>query len=146
MNVYYYRLLLSTGRVKSGIAQLAVEHDSSARVWLEKNFDAVILTLYRLPGFLAEMQRTVSHLVRPSIRPQELSGMLRDLAVMTGAGIPVLEALRAVATEVGTGRASNAARLARRVLEELDGATTAQVVLAWHLASGNIVIPNVCPV
>ena len=124
MNVYYYRLLLSTGRVKSGIAQLAVEHDSSARVWLEKNFDAVILTLYRLPGFLAEMQRTVSHLVRPSIRPQELSGMLRDLAVMTGAGIPVLEALRAVATEVGTGRASNAARLARRVLEELDAGAT----------------------
>nr|WP_263858562.1 type II secretion system F family protein [Coralloluteibacterium stylophorae] len=46
--------------------------------------------------------------------------MLRDLAVMTASGIPVLEALRAVANEVGTGRASNAARLARRLLDELD--------------------------
>ncbi|MDH5821601.1 type II secretion system F family protein [Luteimonas sp. RD2P54] len=124
MNVYYYRLLLSTGRVKAGIAQLSVEHDSSARVWLEKNFDAVVLKLYRLPGFLAEAQRTISHLVRPSIRPAELSGMLRDLAVMTSSGIPVMEALRAVANEVGTGRISNAARLARRLLEELDAGAT----------------------
>ena len=119
MNVYYYRLLLSSGRVRSGVTQLAVEHDASARMWLEKNFDAVVLSLYRLPGWLAETQRSISHLVKPSIRPVELAGMLRDLAVMTSSGIPVLEALRAVANEVG-GRASNPARLARRLLEELD--------------------------
>ena len=45
MNVYYYRLLLSSGRVRSGVTQLAVEHDASARMWLEKNFDAVVLSL-----------------------------------------------------------------------------------------------------
>lgn len=120
MNVYYYRLLLSNGRVRSGIAQLPVEQDDSARMWLEKNFDSTLLSLHRLPGWLAETQRSLSKLLKPTIRPVELSGMLRDLAVMTGSGIPVLEALRAVATEVGTGRASNAARLARRLLEELD--------------------------
>ena len=95
MNVYYYRLLLSSGRVRSGITQLSVERDASARMWLEKNFDAVVLSLYRLPGWLAETQRSISHLVKPSIRPVELAGMLRDLAVMTSSGIPVLEALRA---------------------------------------------------
>lgn len=120
MNVYYYRLLLSSGRVRSGVAQLAVERDSSARMWLEKNFDAVVLSLYRLPGWLAETQRSISHLVKPSIRPPELAGMLRDLGVMTSSGIPVLEALRAVANEVGDGRTTNAARLARRLIEELD--------------------------
>ncbi|MDC7805926.1 type II secretion system F family protein [Luteimonas sp BLCC-B24] len=120
MNVYYYRLLMSSGRVRSGVAQLAVERDSSARMWLEKNFDAVVLSLYRLPGWLAETQRSISHLVKPSIRPAELAGMLRDLAVMTASGIPIMEALRAVANEVGGGRASNPAKLARRLLEELD--------------------------
>ncbi|MBS7456800.1 type II secretion system F family protein [Coralloluteibacterium stylophorae] len=120
MNVYYYRILLSGNRVKTGIAQLSVERDSSARIWLEKNFDATVLALHRLPGWLAETQRSLAKLFRPTIRPAELSGMLRDLAVMTASGIPVLEALRAVANEVGTGRASNAARLARRLLDELD--------------------------
>ncbi|TWI06221.1 general secretion pathway protein F/type IV pilus assembly protein PilC [Luteimonas cucumeris] len=120
MNVYYYRLLLSSGRTKSGLAQLAVEHDNSARIWLEKNFDATVLLLHRLPGWLAETQRSLSHLLRPNIRPPELAGMLRDMAVMTSSGIPVLEALRAVSQEVGTGRASNAARVARNLLDELD--------------------------
>ncbi|MDG2526197.1 type II secretion system F family protein [Stenotrophomonas sp. HITSZ_GD] len=120
MNVYYYRLLLSSGRVKTGIAQLAVEQDASARVWLERNFDATVLMLHRLPGWLAETQRSLAHLFRPSIRPPELAGMLRDMAVMTSSGIPVLDALKAVSQEVGTGRASNAARVARNLLDELD--------------------------
>ena len=54
MNVYYYKLLLSNGRVKSGITQLAVEHDASARIWLEKNFDAVVSPL---PGSPAGWRR-----------------------------------------------------------------------------------------
>ena len=120
MNVYYYRLLLSNGRVRAGVTQLAVEHDASARMWLEKNFDAVVLKLYRFPGWLAETQRSITHLIKPSIKPVELAGMLRDLAVMTSSGIPVMEALRAVANEVSSGRASNPARLARRLLDELD--------------------------
>lgn len=124
MNVYYYKLLLSNGRVKSGITQLAVEHDASARMWLEKNFDAVVITLTRFPGWLAETQRSLSHLIKPSIKPLELSGMLQDLAVMTSSGIPVMEALRAVANEVGDGRTSNAAKLARRMLEDLDAGAT----------------------
>src|SRR5690606_19374350 len=71
MNVYYYRLLLSSGRVKSGVAQLAVERDASARMWLEKNFDAVVLSLHRLPGWLAEGQRLLARLFKPTIRPVE---------------------------------------------------------------------------
>jgi general secretion pathway protein F/type IV pilus assembly protein PilC len=120
MNVYYYRLLLPNGRVKSGIAQLSVEHDSSARLWLEKTFEATVVHLQKLPGWLAETQRSLAHLFSPNIRPPELAGMLRDMAVMTSSGIPVLEALRAVSQEVGTGRASNAARIARNLLDELD--------------------------
>ncbi|MBN8799824.1 MAG: TonB-dependent receptor, partial [Stenotrophomonas nitritireducens] len=124
-----WSLLLSSGRVRAGVTQLSVEHDSSARMWLEKNFDAVVLTLYRFPGWLAEAQRTVTQLVKPSIRSVELAGMLRDLAVMTSSGIPIMESLRAVANEVGGGRTSNAARLARRLLDELDaGASLSDAV------------------
>ncbi|WP_442682344.1 type II secretion system F family protein [Stenotrophomonas sp. JC08] len=132
MNVYYYKLLLSNGRVKSGITQLAVEHDASARIWLEKNFDAVVITLTRFPGWLAETQRSLSHLVKPTIKPIELSGMLQDLAVMTSSGIPVMEALRAVANEVGQGRTSNAAKLARRMLEELDAGASLSEAFARY--------------
>src|SRR5690606_5483325 len=78
------------------------------------------LKLHRFPGWLAETQRSLGHLIKPSIKPIELAGMLRDLAVMTSSGIPVMEALRAVANEVGEGRTSNPAKLARRLLEELD--------------------------
>ena len=120
MNVYFYRVLLGTGRTKSGVAQLAVEQDASARLWLEKNYEGTVVELIRLPGWLAETQRSIAHLVRPNIRPPELAGMLRDMAVMTSSGIPVVEALRAVAQEVGTGRASNAARVARNLIDELD--------------------------
>ncbi len=132
MNVYYYKLLLSNGRVKSGITQLAVEHDASARIWLEKNFDAVVITLTRFPGWLAETQRSLSHLVKPTIKPIELSGMLQDLAVMTSSGIPVMEALRAVANEVGQGRTSNPAKLARRMLEELDAGASLSEAFARY--------------
>lgn len=132
MNVYYYRVLLSSGRVKSGIAQLAVEHDNSARLWLEKNYDATVVLLQRLPGWLAETQRSLAHLLRPSIRPPELAGMLRDMAVMTGSGVPVLDALRAVSQEVGTGRASNAARVARNLLDELDAGATMSEAFARY--------------
>ncbi len=120
MNVYFYRVLLASGRTKTGIAQLAVEQDVSARIWLEKNFEGIVVDLRRLPAWLAETQRSLAHLVRPNIRPPELAGMLRDMAVMTSSGIPVVEALRAVAQEVGTGRASNAARVARNLMDELD--------------------------
>src|SRR5690606_6430491 len=132
MNVYYYKLVLSNGRVKSGITQLAVEHVASARIWLEKNFDAVVITLTRFPGWLAETQRSLSHLVKPTIKPIELSGMLQDLAVMTSSGIPVMEALRAVANEVGQGRTSNPAKLARRMLEELDAGASLSEAFARY--------------
>lgn len=132
MNVYYYRLLLSSGKITSGVAQLSVEKDASARLWLEKNFDAVVVTLYRLPGWLAETQRSLSQLFRPSIRPAELSGMLRDMGVMTGSGIPVLEALRAVAQEVGTGRTSNIANVSRLLLDDLDAGASISEAFARH--------------
>ena len=51
-------------------------------------------SLRRLPGWLGQGLRHVSRSGARRIRSEELAGMLRDLAVMTSAGIPVLEALQ----------------------------------------------------
>lgn len=124
MKVYYYRVLLTNGKLRSGIVKLSVERDASARLWLEKNYNATVVFLFRFPPWLAEVQHSVSGLLRPSIRPKELSGMLRDLAVMTNSGIPVLEAIHAVAEETGGRGRNNVARVGLRLLEDLDAGAT----------------------
>ncbi len=120
MNVFFYRVLLDNGKMRHGLTRLSMGRDESARMWLEKNYGGTVLTLYRLPSWLTEVQRSLSDLFHPSIRPKELSGMLRDLAIMTGSGIPALEAIRAVSEDTNTGGRNNVARVGLRLLEELD--------------------------
>lgn len=99
MNTYVYRLLLSSGRTKSGLMRLVAERDISAKIWLERHYDAVVLQLYRLPKWSSELLSSLSGARHRSLPPTELSGFLRDLGVMTGAGIPILDSLRAIAEE-----------------------------------------------
>lgn len=99
MNIYAYRLLLPNGRTRSGMLRLMVERDLSARVWLERHFDAVVLSLYRLPGWVAPVLGAAGGVTGQTLPPLELSGFLRDLAVMTRAGVPILEGLKAMAAE-----------------------------------------------
>ncbi|MBN3268087.1 type II secretion system F family protein [Bordetella bronchiseptica] len=128
MNLYYYRLLLPNGKLRSGLVKLSVERDASARLWLERQYGATVVRLRRMPRWAAEAHRSVSDVFRPGIRPKELSGMLRDLAVMTGSGIPLLEAVRTVSEENANKR-SNVARVGKRLLEDLDaGAPISEAV------------------
>jgi type II secretory pathway component PulF len=120
MNVFFYRVLLENGKLRRGLTRLSVGRDESARMWLEKNYGGTVLTVYRLPPWLTEIQRSLGDLFHPSIRPKELSGMLRDLAIMTSSGIPALEAIRAVSEDTNTGGRNNVARVGLRLLEELD--------------------------
>ena len=99
MNTYVYRLLLSSGRTKSGLMRLVAERDISAKIWLERHYDAVVLQLYRLPKWSSELLASLGGARHRSLPPTELSGFLRDLGVMTGAGIPILDSLRAIAEE-----------------------------------------------
>jgi type II secretory pathway component PulF len=120
MNVFFFRVLLENGKHRTGLTRLSVSRDASARMWLEKNYGGTVLNLYRLPKWLTEVQRSVSDLVSPAIRPKELSGMLRDLGIMSSSGVPVLDAIRAVSEDVDTGAGNNVARVGMRLLEELD--------------------------
>ena len=49
--------------------RLVVERDLSAKLWLERHYDAVVLSLYRLPGWIAQWweqnQAPTSRIARP---------------------------------------------------------------------------------
>lgn len=119
MNTYAYRLLLPNGRTRSGMLRLMVERDLSARVWLERHFDAVVLSLYRLPSWVASVLGAAGGVTGQTLPPLELSGLLRDLAVMTRAGVPILEGLKALAAEKDSSQRRIAAT-ARLLISALD--------------------------
>jgi type II secretory pathway component PulF len=120
MNLYYYRLLTPEGSIRSGMMQIAVERDFSARLWLEKRHEAVVVSLWRLPRWVGEINRSLSGVAMRRISADELSGLLRDVAVMLGAGVPMFEALRTVAEESSLDGHSRAAAVARLLHEDLD--------------------------
>ena len=136
MNTYAYRLLLSNGRTRCGLLRLKVERDLSAKLWLERNFDAVVLYLYRLPNWCANVLGSLSGTAKNALPPIELSGLLRDLAVMTSAGVPILDSLRAIAEEsdVAQGRIAATARL---LIEALDSGAPVSEAFNRH--------PNIFP-
>ena len=132
MNAYYYRLVKVGGSRRTGIVHLAMERDFSARLWLEKHYDAPVVSLRRLPGWLGQGLRHVSRSGARRIRSEELAGMLRDLAVMTAAGIPMIDALQTVAGEEAIDRRSRVAAVARLLLQDLDGGASVSDTFARH--------------
>lgn len=132
MKIYYYRLLVPGGSVRSGIVQLSVERDFSARLWLEKRHEATVLSLRRLPAWLGQPLRSLSPANVRRLRGEELSGMLRDLAVMVGSGIPMLDALKTVAEEDGLDRRSRVAAVARMLLYDLDAGASVSEAFSRH--------------
>lgn len=131
MNTYAYRLLLANGRTRSGLLRLMVERDLSARVWLERHFDAVVLALYRLPNWFAAPLGAAGGAIGQSLTPMELSGLLRDLAVMTQAGVPIVEALKVIAAESDSAQ-KHIAGTARLLLSELDAGASVSEAFNRH--------------
>lgn len=118
--IYYYEVLLPTGRSRVGVMSIAVEKDASARLWLEKLFDGIVVRLYRLPDGLSGAYRSLQRLFRATIKPQELAGLLRDLGVMTSAGIPVIEAIQSIADDRGADSSVRVTRVCLQLLEDLN--------------------------
>lgn len=131
MNTYAYRLLFSSGRTKSGLMRLVAEHDLSAKLWLERHYDAVVLQLYRLPNWSSSLVSVFSGLRQRGLPAIELSGLLRDLAVMTRAGVPILDALKAIAEESDWDQ-KRIASAARMLLSDLDAGASISEALGRH--------------
>ena len=124
---YYYQLLTPTGRAKAGLASISVEMDASARLWLEKNNDGIVLRLYRLPAWASDTLQMVRRLFRGSIKPAELAGLLRDLAVMTSSGIPIFEAVKAIAEDEGSESGRRVERVCTQLLEDLNAGSALSI-------------------
>ncbi|MBR7800858.1 type II secretion system F family protein [Undibacterium fentianense] len=135
MNTYFYRVLLANGRTRYGMLRLMVERDLSAKVWLERHYEAVVLQLYRLPYWLASLIGA-GGTIGQKLPPIELSGLLRDLAVMTKAGVPIIESLKAISEETDTSQ-KRIASTARLLISALDAGAPISEAFNRH--------PNIFP-
>lgn len=131
MNTYAYRILLANGRVRSGVLRLMVERDLSAKLWLEKHFNATVLKLYRLPGWSTSVASAMTSVTRRRLPAADLSGLLRDLAVMTRAGVPIVNALKSIAEESDAAHRP-AAATARMLAADLDAGASVSETFARH--------------
>lgn len=135
MNTYLYRVLLANGRTRYGMLRLMVERDLSAKLWLERHYDAVVLSLFRLPYWLAKLIGA-GGTVGQKLQPIELSGLLRDLAVMTKSGVPIIESLKAIAEESDRSQ-RRIASTARLLISALDAGAPISEAFNRH--------PNIFP-
>ena len=136
MNTYFYRVLLANGRTKYGMLRLMVERDLSAKIWLERHFESVVLQLYRLPNWVAGIFSATGNTFGQKLAPIELSGLLRDLAVMTKAGVPIIESLKAIAEESDKSQ-KRIASTARLLISALDAGAPISEAFNRH--------PNIFP-
>lgn len=132
MKAFYYRLQSPAGRVRSGVLQLAVEREFSARVWLEKNHDGVVLSLVHIPRWLAMLLNALGGLFARRIDPVELGGLLRDLGVMLGAGVPMLGALESLIEENRDTGQHRVARVAQSLADELGAGASISEAFGKH--------------
>jgi type II secretory pathway component PulF len=132
MNTYFYRVLLPEGTVRSGVIRLSVDRDFSARLRLERQYDGTVLDLQRLPAWLASAQDVVLRPFRPTVRAEDLAGFLRDLALMTGAGVPMIDALRAIEAEDDEVTQSRLSGLAQRLLNDLNAGASVSEAFMRH--------------
>jgi general secretion pathway protein F/type IV pilus assembly protein PilC len=120
MSWYFFRVLDMNGKVHSGVRHVTPVPGTSVRALLEARFNGTVLVLRALPTWLMKVAAPVLRLGRPKVHPQALAAMLRDLAVMCQAGVPVMDAVRTIAEDEWTG-GKGCAEVARRVLEDLKG-------------------------
>jgi general secretion pathway protein F/type IV pilus assembly protein PilC len=129
---YCYRLLLEDGRRKNGFAWFAVERDFSVHLWLERQYRAVVLALYRCPAILNGLLRVTAGLRAQRAGTEDLAGMLRDLALMLQSGIPIIDGLRMIVDEAGFGVPGGTVTAARLLYGELAGGATVSQAFARH--------------
>jgi general secretion pathway protein F/type IV pilus assembly protein PilC len=130
--LYFYRVLLPSGETRSGFSQFALERDFSAQLWLERRHKAIVLSLFRCPGWLHGIARFFAGLSSRAATREDLSGLLRDLSLMMRGGVPLIDGLRTIAGEsaFGSGRGVEAA--ADLLYEELEGGASVSQAFSRH--------------
>ncbi len=132
MNTYYYRLLTDEGDIRSGFTRLAFEKDYSARLWLERRYQGVVLVLRRMPTWMSNMPGIGSGMLKGSVRADDISAFLRDLGIMLQSGVPMLDALRSIAEESEYAGETRAGQIAATLLGDLEAGASVSDAFARH--------------
>ncbi|MDR2451012.1 MAG: type II secretion system F family protein [Candidatus Accumulibacter sp.] len=130
--LYFYRVLLPSGETKTGFSQFAFEREFSAQLWLERRHKAIVLSLFRCPGWLHGLTRFFAGLFSPAVTNEDLSGLLRDLSLMMRGGVPMIDGLRTIAGEAAFGAGRGVSVAADLLYEELEGGATVSQAFSRH--------------
>lgn len=126
MSWYFYRLVDSRGVARSGTRQFADDDRLLARDRLEDEFDGLVLLLTPMPAWAVSWGQSIMGLFALTLPEKEVAAMLRDLAVMSGAGVPIVDAVTVLAEDAGIGNKAFI-KVADRILSDLRaGATLSQ--------------------
>jgi type II secretory pathway component PulF len=118
LNLYFYRLLTSYGKIRYGLTKALVDNEQSVKTRIELRTEGTVLNLQRLPGWLFFVYELPGRLFRSRAKFEDLAGFLRDFGVMLTAGVPALDALKTLAEEdAGT---PGVASIAKQISEDLD--------------------------
>ena len=126
MSWYFYRLVDGQGIARSGTRQFADADHVLARDRLEAEFDGLVLSLTQVPTWAVAWGQSVMGLFALKLPEKEVAAMLRDLAVMSGAGVPIVDAVTVLSEDAGAGNKAFI-KVADRILSDLRaGATLSQ--------------------
>lgn len=120
VRTYYYRIIEPHGKMRTGFYELGVAQDTSARLRLEGEFGGTVVSLWRLPAPMTGLYKALKGLFARSVRADDCSSFLRDLAVMQSAGVPTLEALRTIIHERRGSGAPAIAQIAKQLYDDMD--------------------------
>lgn len=119
MRTYYYHIIAENGRHSRGMVSLGVERDFSARLWLEKQYHGIVISLWRLPRWCALVKDYRDYLFHGQINRESLSELLRDMALMSAGGLPMLDSLNVLAADSPDDDRPGVARVARLLLRAI---------------------------
>ena len=92
----------------------------------------MVLTLQKLPDWLAGTQEVMSRPFRENVSLEDLAGFLRDLALMVGAGVPILEALLTIEAEGAMGEQPRLVGLSKSLLDDLNAGASVSEAFGRH--------------
>lgn len=93
MYYYQYELLLHEGGKLSGVIQTPEVSRFVARAWIETRYHGIVVHLSAVPTWYGWLWLRVQRLLGGRVAEKDMIGLLRDLALMSTAGIPLLDAL-----------------------------------------------------
>lgn len=116
-DLYYYELLLPSGRTQRGMAELNVDVENERRRVLEAQAaGSLLVRCVHLCSTRSVLAPLLSRLSRGRVPQEEVGSLLRDIAVMVQSGVPVFDAVR----DVHADRRMDGARAVQAVCAQLE--------------------------